>query len=288
MKYFELLTETPLKYHFTGKFESPSENWIHEDFPLTDYELFVITKGTLYISYHQQNYMVTEGEMLLLPPMPEPYNRRKGYRPSDCSFYWLHFSASHEVRFTAPQKVSLDAPHKLIIPIQQFLPCAEKVIVLMKQLQDAIRLNYAPFALDYMTTIILYEIHHQLLPLVSHEASETSTQRQIYHDIIDYIKQHIHTKLTVAEIADHFGYNEKYLSHMFSSISKMTLKQFILKNKMDAANFLLTDSNKSIQEIAISLGFSDSHHFMKSYKKITGLTPSEYRNAFSQRLLFHK
>lgn len=74
---------------------------------------------------------------------------------------------------------------------------------------------------------------------------------------------------------------------MFSNIAGIPLKQFILNVKMDAANFMLTDTNASISEIAASLGFTDSHNFAKAYKKIAGLTPTEYRNAFFKRLLYH-
>ena len=67
----------------------------------------------------------------------------------------------------------------------------------------------------------------------------------------------------------------------------MPLKQYILRAKIEQANFLLTDTNKSISEISRELGFSDNHNFSRTYKRLTGLTPSEYRDTFSKRLLFH-
>lgn len=294
MNIFQIHISKPICYHFTGKFEAPHEDWIHQYSILTDYELIVMTQGTLYISYNHKNYTVSEGEMLLLPPLEEPNNYRKGFRPSACSFYWLHFACNHPVssllatNSSFTNLISSMTTDTILIPSQIALPHSEKVIVLMKQLQDAIRLNYTPFSLDYMTTIILLEIHNQFLLTTYYMPQEEDRQKQIFNDIVDYIKQNIHTKLTVAAIAKHFGYNEKYLSHMFTKTSNISLKQFILKNKIDAANFLLTDTNQSIQEIALSLGFTDYHNFMKCYKKNTGLTPSEYRNAFSKRLLYHK
>ena len=51
---------------------------------------------------------------------------------------------------------------------------------------------------------------------------------------------------------------------------------------------MLTDDDKPIKEIASDLGFSDVHNFTRAYKRRTGITPTEYRNAFSKRLLFHK
>jgi AraC-like DNA-binding protein len=56
---------------------------------------------------------------------------------------------------------------------------------------------------------------------------------------------------------------------------------------MDAANFMLADNDKTVSQIASDLGFSDVHNFARAYKKYTGLTPSEYRNAFAKRMLFH-
>jgi AraC-like DNA-binding protein len=94
--------------------------------------------------------------------------------------------------------------------------------------------------------------------------------------------------IKVSDVATHFGYNEKYLSHLFGEISGIPLKHLITQRKMEAANFMLTDTNTPIAVIAKSLGFLDSHNFSRAYKKFTGLTPSEYRNAFAKRLLYHK
>ncbi|WP_200801236.1 helix-turn-helix transcriptional regulator [Clostridium sp. Marseille-P2415] len=291
---FELKIEHPLEYVLTGKFEAPSPNWVHEDFPLIDYELFIITEGTLYISYHGVDYTVKSGEFLLLPPLPPPGNRRRGFRPSFCSFYWLHFACSHEVKVTEiPETQSDGSPlalheQSLFIPKQAALPNSEKVLVLMRQLQDAVKTNYSRVIRNYMSTVILCELHSQIHDTSQLNFRNKKSQKQIYHDIIDFVTQNAANNLKVTDVAHHFGYNEKYLSHLFRTIAGIPLKQFILKGKMDLANFMLTDTNHSIGEIAASIGFSDSHHFAKAYKKINGLTPTEYRNAFSKRLLYHK
>lgn len=294
MQAFEFHIEKPMEYVFTGKFEAPSDHWMHEDFPLTEYELFVITKGTLYLSYRGEQYTVPEGSFLLLPPAAPPNNRRKGFQPSDCSFYWLHFSCDHDVfvkdiiQDNATELLAKLGKDTLLIQCVAVVPNPDKVIVLMKQLQDAIRSGYSSAMLNYMTTVILSEIHNQIYVNMKLDIKTKKTQKQIYHDIIDYIKHHTQTALKVSDVARQFGYNEKYLSHLFCSIAGIPMKQYILMNKMDYASFLLTDTNNSISQIAYSLGFTDNHNFAKAYKKIKGLTPSEYRNAYSKRLLYHK
>lgn len=80
MKAYEFTIDKPLEYVCTGKFEALSPNWIHETADLTDYELFVISKGPLYISYQNQDYTVNTGETLLLPPGQPPLDLRRGFQ----------------------------------------------------------------------------------------------------------------------------------------------------------------------------------------------------------------
>lgn len=289
MKTLCLPTGQIFHYVMTGKFEAPSSDWIHEDFDLNEYELFAITEGTLYLTYANENFTINSGEYLLLPPCN---SRRKGFRPSYCSFFWLHFSTiPGELPIFLPSGEA-DTAHTLpndcyfTLPQTGKIPKPEKVAVLMKQLQDMAKRQYPSIALDSMTTSIITELYGQLSLLLPIDL-QTRNQKQIYFDIIDYIKTNISRNVKIAEIAHHFGYNEKYLSHRFAEITGVSLKQYILQTKVDTANFMLTDTNKSIADIARELGFSDSHNFTRAYKKLTGLSPSEYRNAFSKRLLYH-
>ena len=291
MLVYEFSIDQPVSYHFTGKFKSPEPQWKHDELPLDDYEIILVTDGTLYLQYLDHKYEVRKGEVLLLPPSAA--GCRKGYRPSDCSFYWLHFICTSAVSCQEMDS-SLQLQGSPLNRGKIFLSSCftvtrlEKIVVLLKQLQDAVRFDSHPLILNYMTTIVLLELYQQFYSQMSYRTSAVSSKSQVYHDIVDYVNRNMNKSITVSQIAEEFGFNEKYLSHMFSSISGMPLKQFILQSKINEANFLLSDTNMQIAEISAALGFSDPHVFMKSYKRITGLTPTEYRNAFSRRMLFHK
>lgn len=62
--------DQPLHMTMTGKFASPSPDWIHLSRVLMDYELFVQTKGVLYIADEEEQYVLEEGDFLLMPPAP--------------------------------------------------------------------------------------------------------------------------------------------------------------------------------------------------------------------------
>lgn len=257
----------------TGKFKAPTPDWKHELFNLLDYELFVMVEGTLYLSYGEENFTVNAGEYLLLPPCN---SWREGYKESYCSFYWLHFSVDAPIDDTS-----------FTIPQTQKIPKLEKMVVLMKQLQDSVKGNYPSITLNAMTTSIITELYGQLC-LKEPIETKSVAQKQVYSDILDFIQLNLSKNLKVFDVAEHFGYNEKYLSHLFKEMSGISLKQHITQRKMEAANFMLTDSNNSIAEIAKAVGFPDSHNFSRAYKRFSGLTPSEYRNAFYKRLLYDK
>lgn len=274
------------RYDFTGKFVAPSSEWMHEKFPLGEYELIVMTEGELYIRYNNEDFAVKAGEYLILPPTN---SYREGFRNAYCSFYWLHFAVPSE-EFSAASPAADAGISGLSIPQTGTVPKLEKMVVLMKQLQDCVKNNYPSFTLNAMTTSIVAELCGQLLlnHTVETFTPPRSQNKQIYLDIIDYIQLHISRNIKVSEIAEHFNYNEKYISHLFASVTGLPLKQFILNRKMDTANFLLTDTNMSISAIAKAVGFTDSHNFSRSYKKITGLSPSEYRNTYAKRMLYDK
>lgn len=281
----------PLNQQFkqvmTGKFKAPTPDWKHETFYLGEYELFVMTEGTLYLSYNNEDFTVNTGEYLLLPPCNA---WRQGFKSAYSAFYWLHFNVDlgDDIPLILPQDPSYIPPSKDYFTIPQFgtLPHPEKVVVLMKQLQDMVKSKYPAMAIDAMTTTIISELYGQLI-LQSPISDSKPSQKQIYNDILDYINTNVDKNLKISDIAKEFAYNEKYLSHRFNELTGTSLKQYILKVKIDSANFMLSDTNKSISQIAGELGFSDNHNFTRTYKKCTGLTPTEYRNAYSQRLLYH-
>ena len=63
-----LPSEQIFRYMLTGKFKALSSSWKHEKFPLeTDYELVVMTEGTLFLRYQGENFTIDKGEYLLLP-----------------------------------------------------------------------------------------------------------------------------------------------------------------------------------------------------------------------------
>jgi len=265
--------EQPLIYNWVGKFEAPNNDWIHLKRILADYELILVTEGQLFIADHIKNYVVNAGEYLIMSPT----DFQHGYKSSKCVFYWIHFS----------QPSFQEGDKNISVPIHHNLASQERIIILMKQLQDTERRYHNRDLDNYLVTAIIQELYSQCF-LYSGKNLPLRGKAQIYTDIIDYVSWHIWEPIRVLEIAKYFGYNEKYLSTFFKKTAGISLKTYILNEKMELAKALLTDTNDAISQIGYSIGFQDNHNFSSSFKKVTGLSPSEYRGSYAQRMLFHQ
>lgn len=274
-------------YNWFGKFVAPSSEWMHLTRNLTDFELIAVTGGTLYIADHENEYVVHKSQYLLMPPT----SFQHGYRQGSCSFYWLHFYKEEGFDIVDNEAISNEKftynynDKNIYVPVTGELASMDRVIILMKQLQDCDKRYHNKNLNNNITGAIVSEIYCQ--SNLYKKYSYTVQTTQLFNDIADYVQYHSSENITVSQIAEYFGYNPKYLSSLFKNQSGITLKQFMLQTKMDTAKAQLTDTNHSISQIAYNVGFNDAHNFTNAFKKITGLSPSEYRESYDKRALFY-
>ena len=95
--------------------------------------------------------------------------------------------------------------------------------------------------------------------------------------VLLYINAHYTEPLTRKQIAEKVGYNESYISHLFSQTLKTTLPDYIHSLRMSDATRLLTQTDLSVSRIALDLGFGSLRNFNRVFLKETGMTPTQYR-----------
>jgi len=283
MDYIRFNAEKEFNYHWCGKFVAPDAFWTHLTRVLQDYELFVVTDGILYIGTDEKEYVINPGEYLLMPP-----NRfQHGTKTSFCNFYWMHFGYNNEHNnheLLSAEETLTYVPGHLLMPEQGKLTSPDRIIILMKQLQDSDR-RYREITLNrYLCSAVLAEValQSQIYPTYGNKI----IKEQFYRDICDYVSWHITDNLKVSQVANYFGYNEKYLTTFFKQRAGISLKQYILQVKMDRAKADLSETTEPVSQIAFRLGFSDAHNFSNAFHKVTGLSPSEYRDIYNKHNVF--
>lgn len=107
-------------------------------------------------------------------------------------------------------------------------------------------------------------------------------KNHIVSSVKKYISNNIQEHLTLNEVAAVFGISPNYLSQLFKKFSEMGFNEYVTSLKIAEAKKLLADSSYKVYEIADMLGFESAFYFSKVFKKVEGISPTEYQN---QRLL---
>lgn len=91
-----------------------------------------------------------------------------------------------------------------------------------------------------------------------------------------YISDNIGKTITLQDVASKINISTNYLSTIFKHITGMSFTDYVTEMKVAEAKRLLKNSNYKIYEIAQMTGYENAYYFSKVFKKITGITPSEF------------
>lgn len=127
----------------------------------------------------------------------------------------------------------------------------------------------------------LFDLHSMLLDELKRlekRAQESAKESSPVSMMKDYIyKNFFADTLSVKDISSHAGLSVSYACTLFKSETGTTLNQYLTGYRMEKAKQLLADPRIRISDISERVGYQDGNYFSKSFKKATGLTPSEYR-----------
>lgn len=98
----------------------------------------------------------------------------------------------------------------------------------------------------------------------------------------EYIEQNIHEKISVDELAMICAVGRRTFERRFKQATHNTVLEYIQRVKIEAAKRQFESSRKNINEVMYEVGYTDTKAFRDLFKKITGLTPAEYRNKYNK------
>lgn len=105
----------------------------------------------------------------------------------------------------------------------------------------------------------------------------TNNNLSVIKKSIAYINDHYNQDISLDMVAEHVGLNPAYFSTLFKKETGVNFSTYLLNHKIDNAKLLLANSNLSLINIAIEVGFDNQSYFSNVFKKATGMTPKQYR-----------
>ena len=134
--------------------------------------------------------------------------------------------------------------------------------------------------LNYSYTLDVYKQNLKQQFARMYEILEEDVDKQnvrILRKAIKYIKENYDKTITAEKLAEVVNLSPVYFSHLFKKHTGMKMTDYITDYKMQIAKNKLLETDLSINEIAVSVGFQEQRYFSKRFKQIVGMTPTEFR-----------
>lgn len=101
----------------------------------------------------------------------------------------------------------------------------------------------------------------------------------------DYIEQHFQEKISIEDLTELVSLGRRSFERRFKLATNNTVLEYIQRIKVEAAKRRFESSRKNMSEVMFDVGYTDTKAFRTVFKKITGLTPIEYRNKYNKMAL---
>src|SRR5690349_6158373 len=101
----------------------------------------------------------------------------------------------------------------------------------------------------------------------------------------EFIEANFHEKITVDQLASRFAIGRRNLERRFKKATSNTVVEYIQRVKMEAAKMNLESSRENVNEVMYKVGYTDTKAFRNTFKRITGLSPLQYRSKYSREVL---
>lgn len=272
MRFIAVCLEKNPRYLYSGKSVNVTP-MRHIRRTLTSYELFFVQEGELYMSSQKEEFCVKKGEVLF-QVKGEP---QSGTRYSENTFYWLHLEGEVRAFESREEAESFCAQGKdrVYFPEHFALCNVERITVLLAQLNQYREEQSREIVQNALTAALLAEFSRQ------HQQTPTVYADSRFAELMAFVALNITAPLSLTGLAERFSYNPKYLSRIFHKNTGETFKQYLNKRRLEIAKRLLCSESGSVKYIARAVGFEDEYYFMRAFKKATGISPKNFRLAYS-------
>jgi YesN/AraC family two-component response regulator len=290
MRYFVADASQPIRYVSCGNLLSKQE-FLHPRRNIDTYVLIMVKEGILFITQNGISYEIQPKQYLFLIANEEHYGHASS--SGKLSYLWVHFAmersaiSSENADFVVEDYGrTKENPQEsyYIIPEYGEISLTQRAPLLFNQLLDLSRQDhiYSNQILNYALSLLIMEISQEFIE--TYNKKEQKIPPNVAR-IMEWIRANYYKPLSVSEIANEFGYNTNYLSALFKKSTGNTLIYFINKTRIDISKSLISNYDISIKEAAFSCGFADEKYYMKTFKKMEDMTPTQYKKAFTKKMI---
>lgn len=238
-------------------------------------------RGSATVTVDQLRDRVTRDTLLLLLPgsILHLNERTDDFRVRFCAFSLELFSEA---------AYRLDPSFFHILHEHAIIRLPDRIIEGVRNWSQMASYTYRDRGNIFRNTIIRNRLQNVLLEAFDktqrfapdvHSQTGTTRQADLFQRFVALVHEHCTEQREVAFYADRLCISTRYLSTIIRSVAHSTAKEFIDRSVVLEIKMLLGSTELSVQEIAYRLHFPDQSYLGRFFKKHTGVSPTEFRNA---------
>lgn len=264
-------------------------DWNYSNISSPFFRIYLVLEGEAWLTMNGRKHRLSPNKMYLIPPYAVHDDSCDGH----FVLYYIHVYENNDKNLCVFEEydfpVEVDATsldEQIINRLLSINPHFELIHYDPKSYSSdsvffqsiAKRKTLEPYVLMQSKGIVNYLLS---CFLESAEKSNLNNDSRIFK-AAQYIREHLNTKLTLKEIADHCNISKDHLIRLFKRDLSTTPIAYINKKKIERAQLQLIMKKYSIKDIAYSLSFDNLSYFNRVFKDIVGKTPTEYKSGMQK------
>ena len=236
---------------------------------LSSYLFFIVEEGEGQLSYGDEVFSLKVGDCVFID-CKKPYSHTTGV--ALWKLRWAHFYG--------PNMSSV---------YEKYVSRGGKPVFKAKSPSDYIELLSELYAIadsqDYIRDMKIHEKLSGLLVMLM-EQSVYTVEKSAFgklpqlQQVKDYIDRNYTERITLDFLSERFYINKYYLLEIFKRHYGMGVNQYLIHMRITKSKGLLRFTAKTVEEIAYECGMNSPHYFCRIFKKVEGISPSEYRRSW--------
>ncbi len=232
-----------------------------------DFQLLYIAAGKAHFHFDGKEQIVTAGHMVLYRPKePQKYEY---YGEDQTEVYWVHFTGGNVKNILRSYGLTDD---KRVFYCGSGLDYQNLLRTMINELQMC-KANYTEMLEMYLRQIFIMLQRYFLNTL----KTDSSHVVEEIDKATLYFNEHYSEDISIDEYAQNNHVSVSWFIRNFKQCTGSTPMQYILSKRIYNAEVLLHDSSYNVTEIAQIVGYDNPLYFSRIFKKVKGLSPSEYR-----------
>jgi YesN/AraC family two-component response regulator len=246
------------------------------------YEIYYLLSGKRYYFIQDRTYHITKGTLVIINSHElhrTASTDTLGYERIVINFNERFLTVENELTNKALRQFynRINDNHCLVINLsekQQFQ--IENILSLMIDEIGAKRSGFEAFIQAYLMQLVL-TVNRYLDNLYPEQFRHLSSKHESVSGIIGYINKHFQQHLKISDISEKFFISPYYFSRIFKDATGFTFVEYLNSLRVKESQKLLLNTNMKINTICKKVGFGSVSQYNRVFKKITGISPREYR-----------